>query len=143
MRMNETNTATVTRSTSDEKSVLTSSAALLTEETRPYYYTGKVELEVSFPVDLKMVAALYDTIQKNPEIKIINTRGTFNRGFSITLHLDKPMPLINTLASRLTEVDVRPAGMQLAGLNKGGSSIISASPRKTDLKEIVLTSKRN
>ncbi len=61
-------------------------------------YTGEVELAISVPVDLKMVSKLYNYLQTIPEIKIIHTTGTWDRGTTITVGLDKPMPLISIIS---------------------------------------------
>jgi hypothetical protein len=79
-----------------------------TTEERRSLYTGEVDLSVEVPVEPTMVANLYNYLQTTPEIKFVRTTGSWNKGSTITVVLDKPIPLISELASRLPEADVLP-----------------------------------
>ncbi|MFC1992318.1 hypothetical protein ACFLV3_00720 [Chloroflexota bacterium] len=61
-------------------------------------YVGEVELDIATPVDPKMVSKLYNYVQTIPEIKILHTRGSWDRGTTITVILDKPLPLLNLIS---------------------------------------------
>jgi len=78
-------------------------------------YTGEVDLAVEVPVKPTMVATLYNYLQTTPEIKFVRTTGSWNKGSTITVVLDKPIPLISVLASRLPEADVLPERPDLNG----------------------------
>ena len=78
-----------------------------TEEKRSLY-TGEVDLSVEVPVEPTMVANLYNYLQTTPEIKFVRTAGSWNKGSTITIVLDKPIPLVSEIASRLPEADVLP-----------------------------------
>ena len=84
-------------------------------------YTGEIELDIPVPVELKMVSKLYNYLQTIPELKILRTRGSWDRGTTITVVLDKPMPLIS-LISKIPDVEVTPELLQKDGLVKGRSS---------------------
>jgi hypothetical protein len=71
-------------------------------------YTGKVDLVISAPVNLKLVSSLYNVLQTIPETKVIFTRGNLSRGSVITVALDKPMPLIETLSAKLPGLNITP-----------------------------------
>jgi len=71
-------------------------------------YTGEVELNVGVPVDPNLVSKLYNYLQTTPEIKFVRTSGSWNRGTMITVVLDKPIPLINVLTSKIPEAEVTP-----------------------------------
>jgi len=71
-------------------------------------YTGEVELAVGKPVNPKVVSKLYNYLQVTPEIKFVHTRGSWNRGTSITITLDKPIPLISVLSSKIPEAKITP-----------------------------------
>ena len=71
-------------------------------------YTGEVELAIVKPVNPKVVSKLYNYLQVTPEIKFVRTSGSWDRGTSITITLDKPIPLINTLSSKIPEARVTP-----------------------------------
>ncbi len=69
-------------------------------------YTGEVDLSVEVPVEPAMVASLYGYLQATPEIKFVRTTGSWNKGSTITIALDKPVALIAELASRLPEANI-------------------------------------
>jgi hypothetical protein len=71
-------------------------------------YTGQVDLTVDVPVDPNVVSKLYNYLQTTPEIKFVRTGGSWNRGTTITVVLDKPIPLISVLSSKIPEAEVTP-----------------------------------
>ena len=71
-------------------------------------YTGQVELTIDVPVDPNIVSKLYNYLQTTPEIKFVRTSGSWNRGTTITVALDKPIPLISVLSSKIPEAEVTP-----------------------------------
>ncbi len=84
-------------------------------------YTGEVELDIPVPVELKLVSKLYNYLQTIPELKILHTRGSWDRGTTITVVLDKAMPLIS-LISKIPDVEVTAELPQKDSLVKGRSS---------------------
>ncbi len=91
---------------------------LLKQDSHPLY-TGQVELTVAKPVDLKMVSKLYNYLQVTPEIKLARTSGSWDRGTTITVTLDKPIPLISVLSSKIPEAEVTPERPEMDGFVKG------------------------
>ena len=73
------------------------------------------------PVELRTVSKLYNYLQTIPELKILHTRGAWDRGTTITVVLDKPMQLIR-LISRIPDVEVTPEVPQSDSLGKGRPS---------------------
>lgn len=71
-------------------------------------YAGEVELVLGTPVTPNLVAKLYNYLQMTPEIKFIRTSGSWNRGTTITVALDKPIPLISVISSKIPEAKVTP-----------------------------------
>jgi len=71
-------------------------------------YTGQVELAMDVPVNPNIVSKLYNYLQTTPEIKFVRTGGSWNRGTMITVVLDKPIPLISVLSSKIPEAEVTP-----------------------------------
>ncbi len=69
-------------------------------------YVGEIELHVTAPVDMKMVSKLYNTLQTTSQIKIIQTRGSREKGTVITLMLEKPTPLI-ALVSKVDGLEAK------------------------------------
>ena len=61
-------------------------------------YTGEVELVMTAPVELKLVSRLYNYLQTVPELKILYTKGSWDRGTTITVVLEKSMPLISLIS---------------------------------------------
>jgi len=83
-------------------------------------FTGEVELAIDIPVDLKMVSTLYSCLQAIPELRIVHTRGSTNRGTIITVVLNKPLPLISLISSKLPGVELIPETPEKEG-GKSGS----------------------
>ncbi len=82
-------------------------------------YTGEVELVVEVPVEPAMVSKLYNYLQTTAEVKFVRTVGSWNKGSSITIVLDKPIPLVSVLASKLPEANVVPEQTVRNGHVKG------------------------
>jgi hypothetical protein len=81
-------------------------------------YTGQVELTIDVPVDPNIVSKLYNYLQTTPEIKFVRTSGSWNRGTTITVALDKPIPLISVLSSKIPEAEVIPEQLGKDGFVK-------------------------
>ena len=79
-----------------------------TKEESQSPYTGEVELIVEVPVEPTVVSKLYDYLQTTSEIKFVRTVGSWNKGSTITIVLDKSIPLISVLAAKLPEANVAP-----------------------------------
>lgn len=88
-------------------------------------YTGEVELTITKPVDPKMVSKLYNYLQTTPEIKFIRTSGSWERGTTITVALDKPIALISVLASKIPEAEVVPERPEKDGFISGKKGVRS------------------
>ncbi|MFC1860393.1 hypothetical protein ACFLYC_02335 [Chloroflexota bacterium] len=61
-------------------------------------YAGEIDLEIAVPVELKMVSQFYNSLQRIADLKILRTAGSFDRGTTITVVADKPIPLISKLS---------------------------------------------
>ncbi len=102
-------------------------------------YVGEVDVEIATPVDPKMVYKLYDHLQTIPELKILHTRGSWDRGTVIAVVLDKPMPLVSLL-SEMAGIEVTVEVPQKDSLVEGISSSLLGARRK-GAKRIKLTLK--
>ena len=92
----------------EQKAPKKESEIIVTKEESQSLYTGEVELTIGVPVAPTMVANLYSYLQTSPEIKFVRTAGSWNRGSTITIVLDKPIPLISVLAAKLPLANVVP-----------------------------------
>ncbi len=88
------------------------------QESHPLY-TGEVELAISKPVSPGIVAKLYNYLQTTPEIKFVRTSGSWERGTSVTVVLDKPISLISVLSSKIPEAKLTPERPEKDGFVKG------------------------
>jgi len=86
---------------------------------RKSLYTGEVELAIGVPVDPNMMAKLYNYLQTTPEIKFVRTSGSWNRGSTITIVLDKPISLISVISSMIPKAEVTPEQLGIDGFVKG------------------------
>jgi len=94
------------RPAADERLAVADTPAPAQAQSRQALFAGTVELEVPAPVNLKMVLALYDGLQSISELRVLHTRGTVTRGTFITIVLEKPVPLVQILASKLPSVRI-------------------------------------
>jgi hypothetical protein len=69
-----------------------------TEEERNAIFSGEVHLSLSPPLDVAAVSRLHSLLLSNPELKILRTVGSWQRGTTITVFLDRPLPLVGVLA---------------------------------------------
>ena len=99
-------------------------------------YAGEVELAIAMPVDLVTVSKLYNHLQTMPELRILRTTGSWDRGTSITVVLDKPIPLINII-SKISGVEVTPELPSEDSLAKATSS--SSLGARRGVKRIKIT----
>jgi len=84
-------------------------------------YVGEVELAIAIPVELKMVSKFYNYLQTIPDIKILRTTGSWDRGTTITVVADKPTRLISKI-SEAPDVEVIAELPQKDSSEKGKSS---------------------
>lgn len=115
----------VTRSTQkqppvDEPEVEKISVAPLPPLDTKAVYTGEVELAISVPVDPVAVSKLYNQLQSTPDMKILHTRGSWDRGTIITVSLDKPLPLIGII-SDISGIAITPVNAEKSNIPKTGS----------------------
>ncbi len=102
----------------EQKAPKKESEIIVTEEESQSLYTGEVELTIGVPVAPAMVSNLYSYLQTSPEIKLVRTTGSWNKGSTITVVLDKPIPLISVLAAKLPLASVVPERLGRSGLVK-------------------------
>ncbi|MEE8354093.1 MAG: hypothetical protein V3S10_06505 [Dehalococcoidales bacterium] len=78
----------------------------LTEEETQALYIGEVDIVVPTPVDAKMMSQLHRYLQTTPEIKLVRTAGSMGRGTVVTIAIDKPVPLIGALSSKIPDATI-------------------------------------
>ena len=86
-------------------------------------YTGEVELVIAKPVDPKMMSKLYNYLQTAPELKVVHTSGSWDRGTTIRVVLDKPLTLISMISSQIPEVEATPELPGKDAFVKGGEAV--------------------
>lgn len=96
-------------------------------------YNGEIELAIAAPVDAAAVSKLYAYLQATQGVKILYSRGSLGQGTSITVTLDKALPLIGiiTTFSGLSVTTASPPGSNLA---KGTSGSKPGNKRKEATK---------
>jgi len=86
-------------------------------------YAGEVELAIDKPVDPKMMSKLHNYLQTTPEVKLAHTSGSWDRGTTMTIVLDKPIPLISVLLSKIPEAKATPERPDKNSSGKGKKGI--------------------
>jgi len=92
-------------------------------------YSGEVSLGITVPVNPAAVSKLYNYLQTTPDLKILYTRGSWDRGTTITVSLDKPLPIVGILA-KIPGVVISPVSTQEDSLTKVTSSSLLGVNRK-------------
>lgn len=103
-------------------------------------YNGEVQLILDVPVNMKMVSELYDSLQTIRELRTLYTTGSPNRGIAINISIEKPIPLIDMIASKLPGVEITP---EIPGRGDHGSGKITSilNRKKSGVPRIRLTSR--
>ncbi len=83
-------------------------------------YAGEIELTVASQSELQLVSRLYNYLQTIPELKILYTKGSWDKGTTIAIVLEKPVSLISVL-SEVPGVAVTPELLEKDTLLKGKS----------------------
>ena len=112
----------------------------LLKQTSQSTYTGEVELALDVPVDLKIVSRLYNGLQTIPELRILSTRGSVKRGIVITVTLDRPLPLISVILSKIPGLKAIPESSEEDKLIGEKLSSLSTGRRK-GVKRVKLASR--
>jgi len=68
---------------------------------------GEVELAIAVPVDPAAVTKLFNYVQSTSDMKVLYTRGSWDKGTLITVTLDKPMPFLGMI-SKISGLAVLP-----------------------------------
>jgi len=92
-------------------------------------YEGEIELAIAVPVDPAAVSKLYNYLQSTPDMKILYTRGSWDRGTTIAVTLDKPLPFIGMI-SKISGLTIAPGLPQKENLVKGTSGSLLGAKRK-------------
>ena len=82
-------------------------------------YSGEVELLIAPPVSAARVTTLYNHLQSSPELKILRTAGSWDRGTVVDIELERPMPLLSFL-SDIPALEVVPGGGAVKGVSEKG-----------------------
>lgn len=101
-------------------------------------YAGEIELTIAVPAELKTVTKFYNHLQTIPDLKILYTRGSWDQGTTITVALDKPIPLL-VLISKIAGIKVIPELSQKNNLPEEKSS--SLRGKRKGVKRIKITLK--
>jgi len=94
-------------------------------------YVGEIELAIAIPVELRAVSKFYNYLQTIPDVKILRTTGSWDRGTTITVVADKPVPLISTISeipgveviSELSQQDSSVKGTLSSRRREGGKGV--------------------
>ena len=61
-------------------------------------YSEDIELVINSPIEPAALSRLYNSLQMTPEIKILYTNGSWEKGTVITVSLEKPLPLLEIIS---------------------------------------------
>jgi hypothetical protein len=55
-------------------------------------------MSVEVPVNLVAVSKLYNYLQSTPDLKVLYTKGSWDKATTIMISMDKPMPIIDMIS---------------------------------------------
>ena len=90
----------------EDKPDIQEKEAVLPTKSEQVYYTGVIDLVIIPPIRLNLLTKLYDCLQTTPQIRVKRTVGSIKQGVKIVISLEKPMPLISLLVSKIPEIKV-------------------------------------
>lgn len=92
-------------------------------------YSGEIDLVIKMPVTPSAISRFYNHLQLTSEMKVLYTRGSWDKGTTITISLDKPLPLIGKITN-INELEVIPEIAQTVPEHKGGANTLLGANRK-------------
>lgn len=103
--LSETVVATAQEETPDQKEATAGRRG----QDKQSAYSGHVDIVMLAPINTNVVTKLYNYIHTTPEIKLISTSGSWNKGTTLTVNVDKPIPLMSVLSSLLPDLEIKTA----------------------------------
>lgn len=93
---------------------------------------GEVEINLVPPVELSIMSKILGSLQEIPEVKILRTLGSYDKGTTITVLLESPAPLVSILTGI--------SGVEIAALTpeKQGFLKKAAAGHEKDLRKITI-----
>jgi hypothetical protein len=99
-------------------------------------YTGDIELSITSPLNLSAMFKLYNYLQSTPDVKVLFTRGAWNKNNTIMISLDKPLPIIGMI-TKIPGISVFIKSIT-RNISVNGNSALLRGTRKEDIKRMVL-----
>ncbi|MBL7119196.1 MAG: hypothetical protein ISS53_00770 [Dehalococcoidia bacterium] len=78
---------------------------------------GEIDINLVPPVELSVMSTLLASLQESPEVKILRTLGSYDKGTTITILLEEPVPLVSMLTG-IPGVEIAPLTPQKQGFLK-------------------------
>ena len=105
-------------------------------------YDGKVQLILDMPVNMKMASDLFDALQTIRELKLLHTTGSPSRGIVFNIEIEKPIPFIDMIVSKVPGAVVTPETQGRYDYESSKTSSV-LNREKSAVHRIILTSKTN
>ena len=99
-------------------------------------YSGDVEMSVEVPVNLVAVSKLYNYLQSTPDLKVLYTKGSWDKATTIMISIEKPLPIIDMI-SRIPGINVVAKTSHSESEIKGASASLLGT-KKDEIKKISL-----
>jgi len=93
---------------------------------------GEVEINLVPPVELSIMSRILGSLQEIPEVKILRTLGSYDKGTTITILLESPAPLVSILTG-IPGVEIAPLTPEKQGFLKK-----TAAGHEKDLRRITI-----
>lgn len=101
-------------------------------------YDKEIELAIAVPVDPVAITKLFNYVQSTPDMKVLYTRGSWERGTLLTVALDKPLPFIGMI-SKIPGLKIEPGLPQKDDISKGlAGSLLGAKKQAAARIDLIL-----
>lgn len=107
-----------------------------------FTYQGEVELTFIPPMEISAVSEIYGWLQTTPEVKILRTIGSWEKGTKVIVFLERPLPLIDIL-TRVPAVEVASELFEKQGLLKKTENTTEAEDKARGKYRIALKMQNN
>ncbi|MFC1926092.1 hypothetical protein ACFLW2_05295, partial [Chloroflexota bacterium] len=116
--------------------------AMPSQATNLSTYQGEVELIFMPPMEMSAMSEIYSWLQTTPEVKILRTIGSWEKGTRVIVFLERPVPLIDIL-TRVPSIKVASELFEKKGLQKKVTSAVGAEDKEKGKHRIALKMQHN
>ena len=101
-------------------------------------YSSEVDLFIPAPANLKLISELYESLNTMSNSKVLYVYGSTDQGVTITVALERPIPLISVISSKMPMIKMTPEPQSTDSHVRGKRSLLLRK-EKTKVRTIRIT----